>query len=34
MIMKEWFKHNLVLKLTALFLAVVTWIYVNIELFK
>lgn len=32
--MKKWFTHNLGLKLIALGLAVVTWIYVNGELVK
>lgn len=32
--MKEWLTHNLGLKLIALGLAVITWIYVNGELLK
>ncbi len=32
--MKSWFTHNLVLKIVALVLAVVTWLYVNNELLK
>lgn len=32
--MKAWFTHNLGLKLIALGLAVITWIYVNGELLK
>jgi len=30
--MKSWFTHNLILKLVALGLAVITWFYVNNEL--
>lgn len=32
--MKTWFTHNFTLKLIALALAVITWIYVNGELIK
>ena len=32
--MKNWFTHNLVLKLVALGLAIITWLYVNNELLK
>ena len=32
--MKKWFTHNLGLKLLALLLAIITWIYVNNELIK
>ena len=32
--MKQWFTHNLPLKLIALGLAVITWIYVNRELMR
>ena len=32
--MKTWFTHNLALKIIALGLAIVTWIYVNGELKK
>lgn len=32
--MKRWFTHNFTLKLIALALAVITWIYVNGELIK
>ncbi len=32
--MKKWFTHNLALKLIALGLAVITWIYVNGEIMK
>lgn len=32
--MKKWLTHNLTLKLIALGLAVVTWIYVNGEIMK
>jgi len=32
--MKKWFTHNLGLKLIALGLAVITWIYVNGEAMK
>lgn len=31
---KKWFTHNLGLKLIALGLAIITWIYVNGELAK
>ena len=30
----NWFTHNIVLKLIALGLAIITWIYVNGELLK
>lgn len=30
--MKKWFTHNLGLKLIALGLAIITWIYVNREM--
>lgn len=32
--MKRWFTHNLPLKLIALGLAIITWIYVNRELMR
>jgi len=32
--MKNWITNNLVLKIVALVLAVVTWLYVNNELLK
>ncbi len=32
--MKQWLTHNFTLKLIALGLAVITWIYVNGELVK
>jgi YbbR domain-containing protein len=32
--MKRWFTNNLGLKLLALLLAIITWIYVNNELIK
>ncbi len=32
--MKKWFTHNLGLKLIALGLAIITWIYVNGEILK
>lgn len=32
--MKRWFTYNLALKLIALGLAVITWIYVNGEIMK
>jgi len=32
--MKHWFSQNLVIKLVALGLAVITWYYVNGELLK
>ncbi len=31
---KKWFTHNLILKLIALGLAAITWVYVNDELSK
>ncbi len=34
LIMKRWFAHNLFLKLIALGLAIITWIYVNRELMR
>ena len=32
--MKKWFTHNWKLKIIALMLAMITWIYVNGELIK
>ena len=32
--MKKWFTYNLTLKLIALGLAIITWIYVNRELMR
>ncbi len=32
MIIKRWFTHNITIKIIALGLAVITWIYVNWEL--
>ncbi len=32
--MKNWLTHNLLLKLVALGLAIITWLYVNNELLK
>ncbi len=34
MMIKKWFTHNFALKIIALGLAIITWIYVNNELAK